>query len=147
MPLLGKFINSPEFEDEETEALTSIAGDDGSDQQLDDIPQQFQNLKITGYHKIDDEQQPEEDKNFQGLVRNIPGARLLFKKQMDDGTFEELWIYVIVPGLHSEVKIRKKILAGTDIPQRQTHSPNGEQSYKVWTAGDRQYLHITGLPN
>lgn len=147
MPILGRMLNSPEFEDEEQRSLTSIDDKQQKEDGFDDIPPEYQDLKITGYHRIDDEQPSTEEQNKQGLIRNIEGARLLFKKQTEDGTYEELWIYKVVPGLHSEVKIRKKILAGTDIPPRQTKSPNGDQSYKVWTAGDRQYLHIIGLPN
>lgn len=136
------------FEDEEeNDLLPNLGNEQNTDNENDgSVPSQFQHMKIVDFHRMDDEEGGNEQ-DVEGLVRTVPGARLIFKRQSDDETYEELWFYKIVPGLHSEVKIRKKILAGTDIPERQTKSEDGSQKYKVWTAGDRQFLHILGLPN
>ncbi len=100
-----------------------------------------------------------QDPNAQGVIRTVPNAHLVFKRQMEDGTFEELWIYNIgdakdenkkrVDGskLEDSLNIRREILSGTDIPRGHTRSENGDQSYTLHTMGNAQLLHIVGLAN
>lgn len=85
-----------------------------------------------------------EDPDRQGLIRKVKGAHLVYKRQTEDGTFEELWIYKI-NNVRDEIEIRKAILAGTDIPVNKLQSPDNAQSYEVWTIGDIEMLHIKGL--
>lgn len=95
-------------------------------------------------------QQPEqqEDNDRQGLIRAVPGAHLVYKRRTEEGSFEELWIYhVEQKGLRTEYNVKKDILAGTDIPANQTCSDDQSQTCEVWTIGNAQLLHITGLPN
>lgn len=96
----------------------------------------------------EDEFGEEEDPNRQGAVRLVPGAHLVFKRQQEDGTFSEMWIYNMgEEGDKSASKVRKSILAGTDIPQEEIESEDGAQTYNIWTAGNAQVLRIEGLPN
>lgn len=90
-----------------------------------------------------DDQSGEED---QGVTRTVKGAHLVYKKQDDEGQFEELWIFPISKGVNTELSIRKNILAGTDIPDGRTESEDGNQKYELWTAGNAQLMRITGLP-
>ena len=91
-----------------------------------------------------------EDPNRQGLIRTVKKAHLVYKREAEDGTFEELWVFN-VGDLKDELKTRKAILSGTDIPAGQTSSPddgNGiAQEYKMWTAGNIEFIKITGLQN
>jgi len=87
-----------------------------------------------------------EDPDRQGLVRKVKGAHLVYKRQIEDGTYEELWIYNS-GNLRDELDIRKAVLAGTDIPTSKTTSPDGTQKYELWSAGNAEMLQIKGLPN
>jgi hypothetical protein len=86
-----------------------------------------------------------DDANKQGIIRHVDKAHLVFKRQTPDGTFEELWSYNISTDMKDELSIRRKILAGTDIPSQKTTSPDGSQAYTLTTMGNGQLLHITGL--
>jgi hypothetical protein len=89
-----------------------------------------------------------EDPNRQGLIRTVKGAHLVYKRKDDTGTFSELWIYPIdQKGIRTEMQIRRDILAGTDIPEKQVSSDDGSQELDLWTAGNAQLILITGLPN
>lgn len=87
-----------------------------------------------------------EDPDRQGLVRKVKGAHLVYKRQIEDGTYEELWIYNS-GNMRDELDIRKAVLAGTDIPTTKTSSPDGTQKYELWSAGNAEMLQIQGLPN
>ena len=80
--------------------------------------------------------------------RYVKGAHLVAKKQIDATDFEEIWIYRIDANAPEQSgTILKSILAGTDIPENKSRSDDGKQSYSIWTAGNAQYVHITGLSN
>lgn len=87
-----------------------------------------------------------EDPNRQGLVRTVKGAHLVYKRETEEGTFEELWLYN-VSDFRTELNTKKAILAGTDIPPNKTRSPDGSQTYSTWAAGNAEMLLIRGLPN
>lgn len=86
-----------------------------------------------------------EDPDRQGLIRTVKKAHLVYKRETEDGTFEELWIYN-VDTLRAEMDIRKAILAGTDIPPGKMSSPDGSQTYQLWSAGNAELIIIQGLP-
>lgn len=90
--------------------------------------------------------QAEEDPDRAGLIRTVVGAHLIYKRKTEDGSFEELWIYNI-SSLRDEMKVRKAILAGTDIPVSKMKSEDGDQEYTLWAVGNAELLNITGLPN
>ncbi len=88
------------------------------------------------------------DDDKQGIIRTVPNAHLVFKRQNPEGTFDELWIYnVSRDQMQSEVAIREKILSGTDIEINQLESEDGSQTAEMWTVGNVQFLYIMGLSN
>lgn len=86
------------------------------------------------------------DPDRQGLIRTVKGAHLVYKRDTEDGTFEELWVYNITD-MRKELDVKKAILAGTDIPTNKMHSPDGSQTYEIWAAGNAEVILIKGLPN
>ena len=94
-----------------------------------------------------DGQQEWDDPNYQGVIRTVPSAHLVFKRQLEDGTFDELWQYNIGDDFKKELKVRRAILAGTDIPINKMRSPDNSQTYDLWTVGNGQLLKVKGLPN
>ena len=71
----------------------------------------------------------------------------MYKRQDEEGTYEELWMYHIGEELKDELNVRRSILAGTDIPQGKKKSKDNAQTFELWSSGNVQFLHITGLPN
>lgn len=100
-----------------------------------------------GPEGILDDQEETEDPNYQGIIRTVTGAFLVYKRKAQDGTFEELWIYNVGKNMADEVKIRRAILAGTDISPQDVSSEDGTQECHTQTVGNVQFLKITGLPN
>ena len=98
---------------------------------------------------LPDDQELEEPENPDraGLIRVVDNAHLIYKRQAENGTFEELWIYNIHTDTNDELEIRRAILSGTDIPVKKTKSPDGVQSYTSSTMGNAQMMKISGLPN
>lgn len=98
---------------------------------------------------LPDDQELEEPENSDraGFIRVVDNAHLVYKRQTENGTFEELWIYNILTNTNDELEIRRDILAGTDIPIKKTKSADGVQSYTSTTMGNAQLLRISGLPN
>lgn len=94
---------------------------------------------------IDDEDENEDENNYEGLVRNVKGAYLVYKRENIDGTYDEMWVYNI-DDVKKATLIRREILAGTDIDPKTLRSPDGEQTAKIDTVGNAQFLIISGLP-
>lgn len=88
-----------------------------------------------------------EDPDKQGLIRKVKNAHLVYKRQTEDGTYEELWVYNTNNQLKDELDIRKAILAGTDIPVNKTEAPDGSQTYEVWSSGNVEMLLVKGIQN
>lgn len=93
----------------------------------------------------DGETPEDENPDFQGLIRTVRGACLVYKRKTEDGTYDELWIYNVGDNLKQETIIRKAILAGTDIDPNTQMSDDGQQRAKTQTIGNVQYLNITGM--
>lgn len=82
------------------------------------------------------------------VTRFVPGAHLIYKRQSDVDSFEELWIYAVnVKSPTEHAKIEQQILAGTDIDANTMASEDGNQRATPWHAGNAKYLHLTGLVN
>lgn len=95
-----------------------------------------------------EEEQEQEDPNFQGTIRTVTGACLVYKRKESANTFEELWVYSTDSrNIKVENDIRNSILAGTDIDPQTQRSPEGDQQASTESTGNVQFLHITGLPN
>ena len=89
-----------------------------------------------------------EDPNRQGVIRHIKGASLVYKRRVEDGTYSELWIYNTDKNEFGKGRDTKgDILSGTDIPPGKTSSPDGTQTYDVWTTDDAELIMIKGLDN
>lgn len=86
------------------------------------------------------------DPDRQGLIRFVKGAHLVYKRQNNEGTYDELWQIKISGDLDDALEVRRAILAGTDIPPRATKSQDGSQSYTLTTLGNAQILAIKNLP-
>lgn len=88
-----------------------------------------------------------QDDNYQGVIRTVKGAYLVYKRDTGDGNFEELWIQSVGKDLEKSVKIKKAILAGTDIDPSTNQSDDGNQEAEVTAVGNVQFVKITGLQN
>lgn len=85
-----------------------------------------------------------------GLIRHVPGAHLVYKRADEFGTYTELWAYNVDPngkGARQAQDLRNAILSGTDIPRGSMKSADGQQVAKVFSRGNAELLHITGLVN
>lgn len=107
-----------------------LGGEEGADEFSDEPP-------------MDEPTEPE-DPNRQGMIRTVKGAHLVYKREVEDGTYEELWLYNSST-LRDEIVIRKAILAGTDIPVNKSQSPDGSQSYEMWSVGNAEMVLVKGL--
>ena len=97
---------------------------------------------------FDEDEEQEEDPNFQGTIRTVTGACLIYKRRESGNTFEELWVYSTDSrNIKVENDIRNSILAGTDVDPQTQRSPEGDQTASTESVGNVQFLHIKGLPN
>jgi len=145
-----------------------------AEEELKDMPQQQEqpqgrnenpdeqdpeNVEVDDQYGLDDPNDDEDfgeeegtqeewdDPNYQGVIRTVPSAHLVYKRQLGDGTFDELWQYNLGDDFKRELKVRRAILAGTDIPINKMRSPDNSQTYELWTVGNGQLLKVNGLPN
>lgn len=89
-----------------------------------------------------------EDPDFQGVIRTVPGACLVYKRRDQKNSFEELWVYNVGGrDIKPEMRIRNSVLAGTDIDPKTQRSPDGQQTCDTLSVGNVQFLHIKGLVN
>ena len=95
----------------------------------------------------EDTDEKTEDPDKQGIIRTVDHAHLVYKRQSDEGSYEELWLYKTDDAVNDELEIRRDILSATDIPEKKMKSDDGSQYYELWTVGNVQYLNIFGLPN
>lgn len=152
-------------EDDDLEGDLSLDGEDEMDPELDGEEQpegddqgeddfsDFDDL-IDDEEGGDEEMPPEEgegdpeqqgDPNKAGVIRHVKGAHLVYKREQEDGTYEEMWMYNSGE-FKKDIETKKAILAGTDIPKNATQSPDGAQSATMWSAGNVDIVKITGLP-
>lgn len=93
------------------------------------------------------DEEGEQDPDYQGVIRTVTGANLIYKRRTEDGVYEELWVYNVGKSMKTEAKIRRAILAGTDIGPQQISSEDGSQTIETSSIGNVQFLKIVGLPN
>lgn len=132
----GEFATDEDFDLDTYEAEDEAVAqdfDDMSQEDADDIA-------------LDDPEAADDNQDFQGEIRTVRGANLVYKRKMDDGNFEELWIYNVGNDIKRETQIRRAILAGTDVDPGAQESKDGSQRADTTTAGNVQFLHIVGLP-
>jgi hypothetical protein len=131
------FSMADDEEDQDEEDMDFSMADDEEDQDEDQEDYQLSQVAIKST----------ENPDRQGVIRNVPSAHLVYKRQTENGTYDELWLFNSSDTLIDNLKTRKAVLAGTDIPHTSTQSPDGKQQYTIWTAGNGELLNITGLPN
>jgi hypothetical protein len=119
--------------------------DQFDDEDIDLINNGEGNLDRSEYDQEENKQQNND--NLKGLIRSVAGANLVFKKEEPDGNYNELWIYNVGDDSFKESKIRKAILAGTDIDPYSMSSGDEKQKAQTYTLGNVQFLEISGLPN
>jgi hypothetical protein len=135
-----------ENEEEQTDKKPK---EDGSEDDFDFDKDESSNDQDNDSDTDEDQQDApleNKDPNRQGVIRVVPGAHLVYKRQQDESSYEELWIFNVGNKLEDELKIKRAILAGTDIEQNKVRSQDGSQSYTLVTMGNAQMLHISGLP-
>lgn len=82
------------------------------------------------------------------MKRTVKGAHLVYKRQSDIDSYEELWVYKVDPkDPTAHGKIESLILAGTDIEPTTMSSEDGSQRANGWLAGNAKMLHLSGLVN
>lgn len=120
------------------------------DEENDSVQDEDENSPLDDETPFDEEggEEEQEDPNFQGTIRTVVGACLIYKRRESGNTFEELWVYSTDSrNIKVENDIRNSILAGTDIDPQTQRSPEGDQNVSTESVGNVQFLHITGLPN
>ena len=126
--------------------------DSSGDLGVIDLDSPLTGQDIDDVETIDGEDQEEldlgepEDTNFQGEIRTVKGANLVYKRKSHDGNYDELWIYNVGNDIKRETQIRRAILAGTDIDPGKQESQDGSQRADTTTTGNVQFLSIVGLP-
>lgn len=115
-------------------------GGTGADEPVEELPGD-------NTQELSQEQIASQDPNGQGIMRTVDKAHMVYKRQMEDGKFEELWVYNSGDRINDALAVRREILSGTDIPRGHTKSEDGQQSYTLTTMGNAQLLHVTGLAN
>lgn len=145
-------VDSSDDEDESLGLDDQLPDEDlqmGDDEMSDDTGDSMDDEESMGAPDgdmgTDDEE--EGDENFQGNIRSVRGANLVYKRGSEDGTFEELWIYNITKNRKRDQLIRTAIFAGTDIDPHTAESRDGSQEAEVSTLGNVQFLRISGLVN
>jgi len=117
-------------------------GDDGfEDPELDDIAGDEDDVAMGD----EDPDAGNEDPNRAGVIRYVKGAHLVYKREQEDGTYEEMWIFNSGE-FKKDMDVKKAILAGTDIPVSATASEDGSQEVSMWSAGNADIVVIKGLP-
>jgi hypothetical protein len=140
-PLEDQSAEDFDLQDDPEQSVDDM-GDHNPDEFSLDEPSEDNPMDIDSGMGGEDEEQ---DQDFQGLIRTVRGACLVYKRKDENGTFEELWIYNVGQNLKQETIIRKAILAGTDINPNTQESDDGQQKAKTYTIGNVQYLNITGM--
>ena len=125
-------------------------GEEGDDEfsDFDDLlPDEEGELDDEGMPPEEGEGDPEQqgDPNRAGVIRHVKGAHLVYKREQEDGTYEEMWMYNSGE-FKKDIETKQAILAGTDIPKNATQSPDGAQEVSMWSAGNVDIVKITGLP-
>lgn len=155
LPFNRLSATNPQATAQNTDQLPRQRQSTASNNQLEDPNEDQQNNQLSdnddGKDNVDqtaDQQNSEqnEDPNKQGNIRTVDGAHLVSKKQSPDGTYTELWMYKN-PRHLDEIKIRKAILAGTDIKDNSMRSEDGSQTYEIWTIGNVEMIQISGVPS
>lgn len=138
----GNSSKKPELDNNEPQEEPTIDDEFNLDQEPEEAPETAaDNTNIDNIAN-----RASEDPNRRGLIRTAKKAHLVYKREQESGTFEELWVYN-AGDMKGDLAVRRAILAGTDIPTNGTKSPDGKQEFFLWTSGNVEFIKITGLPS
>jgi len=143
----GLGFNPDSYPKEQEENAKSQNGDFDIEEKDDENQDDFDLSNEEDDFDLEREGEDEGDQDRQGVIRTIDNSHLIFKRQNEEGTYDELWIYNTGADMKDELEIRRNILAGTDISSNRTKSEDGTQNYTLSSMGNAQYLHIRGMPN
>lgn len=121
---------------------------DTEDEQKDELHPEVDLDSENDDHLYADDGTPdaqEHDPNRAGVIRKVDGAHLVYKREQQDGTYEEMWIFN-TSNIKQTMKIRSAILSGTDVKHGQSQSDDGSQNVSTWSVGNADILVISGLP-
>lgn len=85
--------------------------------------------------------------DYQGDIRNVSGAELVYKREQPDGNYEELWLLNVGKEYPESHEIQRNILAGTDIDPGHLSSEDGSQELEIYSVGNVMFMQITGMPH
>jgi hypothetical protein len=97
--------------------------------------------------ELDIEVEDTDAENFQGDIREIDDAELVYKREQPDGNYNELWILNVGKDFDNTYQIQRDILAGTDIDPGHLQSEDGSQQLELYSVGNIQYMFVTGMPH
>lgn len=156
---LNSFNNSTKaVEFEEIDQPSTKAKQNGEDGEYDEQngEQDFNDEDLDGENQFDDfddqndefdDKEDKSDIDRQGNVKYVQDAHLVTRHQVEDGTYEELWIFNNDRNNHRRSdKIISDIIKDTDIPENEISSEDGSQNYIIWSVGNIQMVKVTGLP-
>lgn len=83
----------------------------------------------------------------EGILRTVPKASMIYKREQQDGTFEEMWIYNTTKDNRRDQQIYNNIVSGSDIPQGGSQSEDKTQGVETWAIGNVKMVLLTGLTN
>ena len=139
-------LEGEEPHDDEHGEEADVSDDQEQDPKLNFSGNPQEPLQNDGNAEGEQTEQEPTDPNHAGIIRNVTGAHLIYKRESSDGTYEEMWIFNSGE-FRKDIEIKKAIIAGTDIPSHSTKSPDGSQELKMWSAGNADIIVLTGLAN
>jgi len=137
---IGK--ESSGMEAETGSGMTDTSGDSAASEDFGDVGLELPDEDLELNTQVPESDNPDR----QGVIRTVDNAHLVYKRENEEGTYDELWVYNTSEHMKDELTIRRAILAGTDIPPKKTQSEDETQTYVLTTMGNGQMLEITGLP-
>lgn len=141
-------IDSFDSEQDEFSLDDESQMDDDPDLDMDSVGQDTDvDLESDGESLEDDELEDDEDEDYQGNIRTVKGAHLVYKRMTEDGTYDELWIYNVGKNKPAEQKIRNAILAGAGTGDNMGEEGEEPKQPETYTVGNVQYIKLTGVPN
>lgn len=139
-PVIDKQMQDSSEEPEGGQFQDELDDDGSMDEPLDGSGEADESLGD------EEEEQSEEDPNFQGVIRTVKGANLVYKRANQTNSFDELWVMNVGNDMKKESQTKRAVLAGTDI-QPNGESSDGKQNMELYSVGNVQFISLTGLPS
>ena len=102
-----------------------------------------------------DNEEPEEeveipesdDPDRQGVIRVVANAHLIYKRQNEEGTFDELWIYNTEKGVKNDLKFVETFLLAQTLLQRRLvpRMVHNNTACRIWVM--LKFLKLQACPN